>query len=44
VRTDVPGQTKLGMIESRLHRMAKKDPALASIAARVDRARELAGP
>jgi hypothetical protein len=44
VRTDMPGQTKLGIIESRLHRMAKKDPALASIAVRVERARELAGP
>lgn len=44
LRTDMPGQTKLGMIESRLRRLAKRDPALGSIAMRIEKARELTGP
>ena len=41
MRPDTPGQTKLRMIESRLRRLAKQDPAMAAVAARVAKAREM---
>ena len=41
MRPDTPGQTKLRMIESRLRRLAKEDPAMAALATRVAKAREM---
>lgn len=43
-RPDAPGQTKLRMIESRLRRLAKADPAMAAVAKRVAMAREMMSP
>lgn len=43
-RPDTPGQTKLRMIESRLGKLAKQEPALAAIAKRVSLAREKMAP
>jgi hypothetical protein len=40
MRPDAPGQTRLRMIESRLRKLAKQDPAVAAIAKRVETARE----
>jgi hypothetical protein len=44
MRSDAPGQTKLRMIESRLRRLAKEDPAMAAVAKRVAMAREMMSP
>jgi hypothetical protein len=44
MRPDAPGQTKLRMIESRLKKLAKQDPAIAAVAKRVEMARERMTP